>query len=63
MGNSIDASTAQIAIDMVIMDAIEKGQTNPSDFVRYMNTTIFDNAVKRYLVLIEEMKISLKESI
>ena len=63
MGNSIDATTAQIAIDMVIVDAIEKGQTNPADFVRYMNTTIFDNAVKRYLAMIEEMKISLKKPI
>ena len=60
MNNSVTETTAQLAIDMVIMDAIEKGQTNPADFVRYMNTTIFDNAVKRYLVLIEEMKTELK---
>ena len=60
MTNSVTAQTAQLAIDMVIMDAIAKGQTNPADFVRYMNTTIFDNAVKRYLLMIEEMKISLK---
>ena len=63
MRTSVDTITAQLAIDMAIMDAIEKGQTSPADLVRYMNTTIFDNAVKRYLVLIEEIKISLKESV
>ncbi len=51
---TLDAATAQLAIDMVIMDAIERGHTDTNDLIRYMNTTTFEKAVKSYISMIEE---------
>jgi len=53
---TLDATTAQLAIDMVIMDAIERGYTAPNDLIRYMNTTTFEKAVKSYISMIGETK-------
>lgn len=40
-----------IAIEMVILDAIEKGHTNASELVEYMKSEVFKNAVKNYKVM------------
>jgi len=53
---TLEVTTAQLAIDMVIMDAIERGHTDTNDLIRYMNTTTFENAVKRYISMIGEVK-------
>ncbi len=53
---NLEATTAQLAIDMVIMDAIERGHTDANDLIRYMNTTTFEKAVKSYISMIGEAK-------
>ena len=53
---TLEATTAQLAIDMVIMDAIERGHTDTNDLIRYMNTTTFEKAVKRYILMIGDVK-------
>jgi len=53
---TLNATAAQLAIDMVIMDAIERGHTDPNDLIRYMNTTTFEKAVKSYISMIGEAK-------
>lgn len=60
MTNSVSETTAQLAIDMALLDAIERGAEIASDLVIYMETPAFLNSVKNYMALIEEMKISLK---
>lgn len=52
MTNLTKATKTEVAIQMVIMDAIEKGHTNTSELVEYMNSLIFKKAVKDYLSLI-----------
>lgn len=47
------ASKTEIAIQMVIMDAIEKGHTNTSELIEYMKSLVFQNAVKSYLSLMK----------
>lgn len=39
----------QVAIQMVILDAIEKGHTNQAELIDYMKSEVFENAVKNYL--------------
>lgn len=60
MNNLVTETTAQLAIDMVMLDAIERGAENATDLVMYMKTSNFLNAVKTYMSLIEEMKTELK---
>ena len=43
----------QVAVQMVIMDAIEKGHTNANELIEYMKSEVFEKAVKNYLVLLE----------
>lgn len=38
----------QTAIQMVIMDAIEKGNTTASELIDYMKSEVFEKAVKNY---------------
>jgi len=49
-------TTTQIqkAIQLVIMDAISKGHTNPSELTAYMASKTFDAAVKNYIKLFNE---------
>lgn len=42
---------AQIAAQMVIMDAIEKGHTNTNELIAYMNSDVFTNACLSYMSL------------
>jgi hypothetical protein len=39
----------QIAIQLVIMDALEKRHTNTEDLIQYMKSKVFEKAVKGYL--------------
>ena len=39
----------QTAVQMVIMDAIEKGHTNASELIEYMKSEVFQKAVKNYI--------------
>ena len=42
------------AIQLVIMDAFEKGHTNLDEIVEYMKSEVFENSVKGYLELMEQ---------
>lgn len=50
---SIQAKT-EIAVQMVIMDAIEKGHTNTNELVAYMKSQVFEKAVTEYISIINE---------
>lgn len=47
---SIELATEK-AIQMVIMDAIEKGHTDKNELVAYMQSEVFENAVQNYISL------------
>lgn len=47
-------TATQTAIQLVIMDAIEKGHTNESELIEYMKTTVFEKSVKKYVDLLKE---------
>jgi hypothetical protein len=44
---------AEIAIQLVITDAISKGHTNISEIKEFMKTDIFSKAVENYITLLE----------
>ncbi len=44
----------QNAIQMVIMDAIEKGHTNTKELIEYMNSKVFSTAVNNYISMFNE---------
>ena len=50
---SIETKT-QAAIQMVIMDAIEKGYTNTNELISYMKSEVFEKAVKNYVLLFNQ---------
>ena len=50
---SIETKT-QTAIQMVFMDAIEKGHTNAKDLIDYMKSEVFEKSVKNYIALFDE---------
>ena len=50
---SIETKT-QAAVQMVIMDAIEKGHTNASELISYMKSEVFEKAVKNYVSLFNQ---------
>ena len=54
--SAVSEPSAQIAIQLVIMDAIERGHTKPSELIRYMESETFEKAVKSYLLMMEEIK-------
>lgn len=47
-------SIAQISIQLVIMDALEKGHTKKEDLIQYMKSNVFETAVKTYIALFEK---------
>ena len=49
MKNLSNETKTEVAIQMVIMDAIEKGHTNKNELVEYMKSEVFESAVKNYL--------------
>lgn len=44
----------EMAIKMVILDAIGKGHTDPKELSEYMGSEVFDNAVKSQIAIIYE---------
>lgn len=44
-----NTTKTEVAIQLVIMDAIENGHTNTNELVEYMKSLVFKNAVKGYL--------------
>ncbi len=55
MANTLSTQTkTQTAIQMVIMDAIEKGHTNANELIDYMKSEVFETAVKNYISLIDQ---------
>ena len=50
--NITNATATETAVKMVILDAIEKGHTNPAELVQYMKSEVFENAVKHYKSLL-----------
>ena len=46
MKNLSNETKTQTAIQMVIMDAIEKGHTNANELIEYMKSEVFEKAVK-----------------
>jgi hypothetical protein len=51
MENLSNETKTHYAIQLVIMDAIEKGKTDSKNLIAYMQTNVFKNAVKNYLDL------------
>lgn len=51
MKNLTIETKTEMAIQMVIMDAIEKGYTNPNELIQYMKSQVFEKAVKNYISL------------
>ena len=54
MKNLSPETKAQAAVQMVIMDAIEKGHTNSNELIQYMKSDVFEKAVKAYLSFLNE---------
>ena len=52
MANLSNEKRTEIAINMVILDAIEKGHTNTQELISYMKSKVFDEAVKNYIKII-----------
>jgi len=47
-----------LAIQFVVMDAMEKGHTNTDELIEYMKSNTFEIAVKGYLSLMENTSFS-----
>lgn len=45
----------EIAVEMVILDAIGKGHTNGQELMEYMRSEVFTNAVQSYLAITNEL--------
>ena len=52
MKNLTIETKTELAIQMVIMDAIEKGHTNSNELVKYMKSEVFTKAVQSYILII-----------
>lgn len=53
MNISIEIATEK-AIQMVIMDAIEKGHTDKNELIAYMQSEVFEKAVQNYVSLLNQ---------
>ena len=42
------------AMQLTIMDAIEKGHVNKNDLITYMSSDVFEKSVDRYATVIKE---------
>ncbi len=51
MTNLSTETKTKTAIQMVIMDAIEKGHTNTNELIDYMKSKVFEKAVKNYILM------------
>jgi hypothetical protein len=54
MKNLSNETKTQTAIQMVIMDAIEKGHKNANELIEYMKSEVFEKAVKNYISMFNE---------
>jgi hypothetical protein len=54
MKNLSNETKTQTAIQMVIMDVIEKGHTNASELIEYMKSEVFEKGVKNYISMFNE---------
>ena len=50
-----DNTKMQLAVQMVIMDAIEKGHTNSSELIAYMQSDVFATAAKSYFEMLNKI--------
>lgn len=46
----------RMAIQLVVMDAMEKGHTDTEEIIEYMKTDVFHKAVKNYVAIMDELK-------
>lgn len=46
-------NSVENAVQMVILDAIEKGHTNKEDLIAYMQSATFKAAVERYTTMLQ----------
>jgi len=44
----------EAAIKMTILDAIEKGHTNPAELAAYMQSPVFEASVAGYVALLNQ---------
>ena len=51
MTNLSNETKTELAVKMVILDAIEKGHTNTNDLIEYMSSKTFENAVNNYKLM------------
>lgn len=54
MKNLSNKTKTEAAIQMVIMDAIEKGYTNSAELISYMKSDVFEKAIKNYILLFNQ---------
>lgn len=54
MKNLSNETKTQTAIQMVIMDAIEKGHTKANELTEYMKSEVFEKSVKNYISMFNE---------
>ena len=52
--NLKDETKMEMACQMVIMDAMEKGHTNKQELIEYMSSKTFKTAVLSYVKLIND---------
>ena len=55
MLNLSNATKTTTAIQLTVMDAIEKGHTNADELIEYMKTETFGKAVKTYVSLMTNL--------
>jgi hypothetical protein len=54
MKNLSNQIKTQAAMQMVIMDAIEKGHTKANELIAYMKSKVFEKSVKNYIKMFNE---------
>jgi len=53
MNNLTEEFKTSLAIQFVVMDAMQNGHTNPDELIQFMKTKTFETAVKGYLSLMQ----------
>ena len=54
MNNISNQAQIEVAMQMVIMAAIEKGHTDKAQLIEYMQSETFEKAVLNYVAMINE---------
>jgi hypothetical protein len=52
MNTLTNQAKTELAVKMVVLDAIEKGHTNTSELISYMSSETFKKAVENYKSII-----------